>query len=134
MSKQVLLCDDEIAILKAAEFKLKKAGFTVRCADNGETAWAMVCEAAPDLIISDYQMPRLDGIQLLTRVRSHAATKATPFILLTGKGFELDGEELRRTLNATDLLPKPFSPRALLEKVISILGQPSCSDTGLLQS
>ncbi|MGQ9505169.1 MAG: response regulator [Thermogutta sp.] len=129
MVKKVLLCDDEFPILKAAEFKLKRAGFHVRCAGDGEAAWAIVCEDPPHLIVSDYQMPRVDGIQLLTRLRSSAATKDIPFILLTGKGFELDRDELVKTLNATEVLAKPFSPRDLLERVISILGEPSLAET-----
>jgi len=127
MGHKVLLCDDEIPILKAAEFKLKKAGFAVQCAHDGEAAWSLISQVFPDLIISDYQMPRLDGIQLLTRVRNFEPTSQTPFILLTGKGFELDRAELEKTLKVTEVLPKPFSPRDLLERVISILGQPLAS-------
>lgn len=131
MSKKVLLCDDEFPILKAAEFKLRKAGFDVRCASDGEAGWELVCQVHPDLIISDYQMPRLDGIQLLTRVRDCIATKDIPFILLTGKGFELDRDHLVKTLNATDVLPKPFSPRDLLERVTAILGVPDLAETSV---
>jgi DNA-binding response OmpR family regulator len=131
MSKKVLLCDDEFPILKAAEFKLKKAGFDVRCATDGEAGWSLICELCPNLIISDYQMPRLDGIQLLTRVRSSITTKDIPFILLTGKGFELDRDQLVKSLNVTDVLPKPFSPRDLLERVTAILGLPELAETAL---
>jgi len=125
MGHKVLLCDDEFPILKAAEFKLKRAGFAVECAQDGETAWSVISKVFPDLIISDYQMPRLDGIELLARVRGFEPTRETPFILLTGKGFELDREKLEKTLKVTEVLPKPFSPRDLLERVVSILGRPA---------
>lgn len=131
MSKKVLLCDDEFSILKAAEFKLKKAGFDVLCSTDGEAGWTLICEIGPDLIISDYQMPRLDGVQLLTRVRSSITTRDIPFILLTGKGFELDRDQLVKSLNVTDVLPKPFSPRDLLERVTAIVGLPELSETAV---
>ncbi|MGB9880312.1 MAG: response regulator, partial [Anaerolineae bacterium] len=62
MTKRILLCDDELPILRAVEFKLKKVGFSVMVAQNGEAAWAVIRESLPDLIVSDYQMPILDGL------------------------------------------------------------------------
>lgn len=127
MSKSILLCDDELPILRAVEFKLKRAGFIVRLAQNGESAWNMIQEAPPDLIVSDYQMPRLDGLELAKKLHAAGLTARIPFLLLTGKGFELDHQALREEFGITDILPKPFSPRELLERAIRILGQPEAS-------
>lgn len=121
MTKLILLCDDELPILRAVEFKLRKVGFSVKLAQNGEVAWAVIQEAAPDLIVSDYQMPILDGLELAKRVRENPATQHIPFILLTGKGFELDQEDLRARLGITRVLSKPFSPRELVEEATKIL-------------
>lgn len=121
MTKLILLCDDELPILRAVEFKLRKVGFSVKLAQNGEVAWAVIQEAAPDLIVSDYQMPILDGLELAKRVRENRATQHIPFILLTGKGFELDQEDLRARLGITRVLSKPFSPRELVEEATKIL-------------
>ncbi len=65
MAKRILLCDDEIHIVKAAEFKLKRAGYDVETASNGEEAWEIIQRNPPDMLITDCQMPRLDGFGLI---------------------------------------------------------------------
>lgn len=117
MSQSILLCDDEIHILRAAEFKLKRAGFEVRMAGDGEEGWQAICDRKPDLLVTDCQMPRLDGLGLARRVRDHEKTRGLPILMLTGKGFELDPEELADTLNILHVIAKPFSPRELLEMI-----------------
>ncbi|MBC7352996.1 MAG: response regulator [Thermogutta sp.] len=134
MTKLILLCDDELPILRAVEFKLKKVGFSVKLAQNGEIAWAMIQEAAPDLIVSDYQMPILDGLELAKRVRENRETQHIPFILLTGKGFELDQEDLRSRLGITRVLSKPFSPRELVEEATKILQSAEYGDEPAAQA
>jgi len=66
---RVLLCDDEIPILRAAEFKIKKAGHEVRVASDGEEAWGLIREQMPDVLVTDCQMPRLDGLGLVRRLK-----------------------------------------------------------------
>ncbi len=117
----ILLCDDEPAILKAAEFKLRGAGFRVITAGDGEAAWEAACRECPDLIISDYQMPRLDGIGLLRRLRADARFAALPVIMLTAKGLELDKRMLREALGVADVMVKPFSPREILARAKDLL-------------
>lgn len=121
MGKRVLLCDDEIHILRAAEFKIKKAGHDVRIAGNGEEAWEAILAARPDILITDCQMPRLDGLGLVKRCREHEATREMPILMLTAKGFELSEEELAQRWNVRGLIAKPFSPRELLRTVEAIL-------------
>ncbi len=127
LQKTILLCDDEPAILKAAEFKLCSAGLRVLTANDGEAAWEIVCRDYPDLVISDCQMPRLDGIGLLRRLRGDARFAALPVILLTAKGFELDKSQLQDELNVMDVLPKPFSPREILARATAILEKQALS-------
>ncbi|HXT60884.1 MAG TPA: response regulator [Pirellulales bacterium] len=120
MSARVLMCDDEIHILRAAEFKIAKAGFKVRCANDGQAAWEAIQEERPDMLITDFQMPRLDGLGLIRRLREDPATRELPIVVLTAKGFEVSPQELAEKWGVLAVLGKPFSPRELLRLVESI--------------
>jgi DNA-binding response OmpR family regulator len=122
MSKRILLCDDEVHILRAAEFKFKRAGYEVLCASDGEEAWRLIQQHLPDVVVTDCQMPRLSGLSLAERIRANAATAQTPVIMLTGKGFELSSSELKEHYGIRMLLGKPFSPRELFQHVEAVLG------------
>jgi two-component system, OmpR family, alkaline phosphatase synthesis response regulator PhoP len=119
--KKVLLCDDEIHILRAAEMKVAKCGYEVRTANDGEQAWKMIQADMPDVLVTDVQMPRMDGFELARRVRECPATRDLPIIMLTAKGFELDRHELLEKWGIVDLLPKPFSPRELVRTLEQVL-------------
>lgn len=128
MTKRLLLCDDEIHILRAAEFKLKRAGYDVQTAGDGQEGWEAIEHRKPDMLITDCQMPRLDGIGLVRRVRSEPQTEDLPVLMLTAKGFELSHEELTEELNIIKIVAKPFSPRELLQLVNEVLGGPETSE------
>ncbi|NLE38392.1 MAG: response regulator [Pirellulaceae bacterium] len=134
MSKKILLCDDDLPILRAAEFKIKRAGHDVRVATDGEEAWERIEESIPDILVTDCQMPRLGGLGLVERVRSHEATRRIPVLMLTAKGFELDEEDLARRLEIRELIAKPFSPRKLLETIERILEEGSDERSRLVES
>ncbi len=121
MPKRILLCDDEIHILRAAEFKLKRAGYDVQIASDGQEAWEQIQVQPPDILITDCQMPRLDGFGLTQRVRANPDTQDLPILMLTAKGFELRPEELAEKWNVIEVIAKPFSPRDLLKTVETIL-------------
>ena len=121
MAKRILLVDDEVHILRAAEFKFQRAGYDVRCAFDGEEAWQAIEEQTPDLIITDYQMPRLDGLGLVKRLRTSATAREIPVIMLTAKGFELSCEEVSQLYTITAVLAKPFSPRELLRQAEELM-------------
>jgi two-component system, OmpR family, alkaline phosphatase synthesis response regulator PhoP len=127
MTKQVLLCDDEIAILKAAEFKLQSAGIEVRTAHNGEEAWREIERLLPDLVVTDLQMPQLDGFSLCRRIRENTATRHLPVIMLTAKGYELPKESTEQ-YGIAKLMVKPFSPRELLKTVEQVLAHKESTD------
>ena len=121
MTKRILLCDDEIHILRAAEFKLKKAGYEVITAGDGQEGWEAIQRQTPDVLITDCQMPRLDGRGLIEKVREEAGLYDLPIFMLTAKGFELSHEELKEKWNVTAVIAKPFSPRELLQRVEEVL-------------
>ena len=130
MSQCILLCEDETHILRAAEFKLKRAGFEVLCANNGNRALEILSRRRPDLLITDCQMPELDGFGLLEAIRKDPQLADLPVVMLTAKGYELSREDLQQRYGILDLLIKPFSPRELVVNVEGYL-QRSCSvDSG----
>lgn len=131
MSHRILICDDEIHILRAAEFKLKQAGYEVICAGNGEEAWEEILRCKPDVLITDCQMPRLDGTGLCKRVRENPATADLPILMLTAKGYELSHRMLSEQLGVLVILAKPFSPRALLRQVDEVCGRSASPNTDL---
>lgn len=125
MTKKILLCDDELHILKAAEFKFTRAGYQVTCASNGEEAWAAIEREMPDVLVTDCQMPKLNGLDLAKRIKDHPATNHLPVIMLSAKGFELSADQLREEFGIIRLLCKPFSPRELFGLVESLLDRGS---------
>jgi CheY-like chemotaxis protein len=122
MSKQILLCDDEIHILRAAEMKARRSGYDVRIARDGQEAWEMIQRERPDLVVTDVQMPRMDGLELTRRIRSDASLRELPIVMLTAKGFELDPSEILGKWGVSEVLSKPFSPRELVRHIDQILG------------
>ncbi len=118
----ILVCDDEPHIVHVVSTKLRNAGYDVITASDGEEAFELAREKRPDLLITDYQMPCLSGLELCAKLRTDEATKAMPVIMLTARGFSLSLEELAKT-NIRQVLPKPFSPREVLSIVESALGR-----------
>jgi two-component system, OmpR family, alkaline phosphatase synthesis response regulator PhoP len=121
MSKCILLCDDEPHILRAAEFKFKRAGYEVHTASDGEEGWKQVLAIEPDIVVTDCQMPRLSGLGLAERIKQHPHIADLPVIMLSAKGFELSPEELREQFGIRCRLAKPFSPRDLFARVEAVL-------------
>jgi len=121
MGKRILLCDDELHILRAAEFKFKRAAYDVICAADGQEGWERIEESLPDIVVTDCQMPRMSGLALAEKIKHTPATAHLPVIMLSAKGFELSAEELRSQYGIRCLMAKPFSPRELFAKVESIL-------------
>jgi DNA-binding response OmpR family regulator len=127
MPKKVLLCDDEIHILRAAELKVSRSGYDVRIARDGQEAWEMIERDRPDVLVTDVQMPRVDGFELSRRIRSNPATKDLPILMLTAKGFELEQQEMMEKWGIVDILAKPFSPRELVRLIDQVVAGTSAS-------
>lgn len=123
----ILACDDHPHITRLVELTLQKAGWDVTCCSDGAAAWQLLQQASPPaLIITDYQMPQLDGLVLIRQLRQQPLLAHIPVILLTAKGFELSEATLKRSLQIEQILVKPFSPR-LLRKTVSELLAPTFS-------
>jgi DNA-binding response OmpR family regulator len=134
MNKRILLCDDEMHILRAAEFKFKRAGFDVVCASDGQEGWEQIVLRRPDIVVTDCQMPRLNGLQLAERIKSTPETSDLPVIMLSAKGFELSPQELFERFGIRCLMAKPFSPRELFARVEAVLSGEAIPTTPLLAS
>lgn len=122
--RRVLVADDEPHIRQILVMKLKEAGFEViACRDGGE-ALEKATAAAPDLIITDLQMPQINGLELARRLREQAETAQVPVLMLTARGHIVPAAELAKT-NIRELFSKPFSARAILEGVQRVLTEPA---------
>ena len=129
--KNVVICDDQIHLLRAAEFQFKRAGLDVRLASDGAAAWHLIQQAVPDLLICDYQMPGMSGLDLLQRVRNEPGLEDLPIIMITAKCFEISREELCELYGLSCILFKPFSPRDLLRRTEELLwAQPTANAVG----
>jgi CheY-like chemotaxis protein len=121
-SATILVADDETHILNVVSIKLQNAGFTVLTAEDGADAYAQALIQHPDLIITDFQMPRLSGLELACKLYRDPLTREIPIMLLTARGFDLP-ERDRTSSNIRCVLTKPFSPRQILRAVQELLSQ-----------
>ncbi len=120
--KKVLIADDEIHIVQVVSIKLRNNGFDVLTAENGQAAYQLACDEEPDLIVTDYQMPEMSGLELIERIRKNPDIAETPIVMLTARGFAID-EQQKEDLKISACLSKPFSPRELLQSVTEIITQ-----------
>lgn len=122
--KRILVVDDEVHIVHVVTIKLRNNGYEVVTADNGADAYEAACQEQPDVIITDYQMPVMTGLELIKKLRNNEKTAAIPVIMLTARNFALEEEE-QESLQIAGCLSKPFSPRELLGYVEDVLYQRS---------
>jgi CheY-like chemotaxis protein len=120
--KRALIVDDEIHIVHVAAIKLRNNGFEVITAGNGEDAFELACNNDIDVVITDFQMPIMTGLELVEKLREHEPTSHLPVIMLTARGFAID-EEQKERLEISACLSKPFSPRELLRSVEDVIHQ-----------
>ena len=119
----VLVADDEAHIVRVVSFKLRAAGFDVIEAEDGEEAWSRLREGGIDLVLTDQQMPLLDGLGLARRIAADPGLSGTPVLMLTARGFRLSAEEFAGS-GIVEVLAKPFSPRMLVERILDRLDGP----------
>jgi two-component system, OmpR family, response regulator ChvI len=117
MSATIALVDDDRNILTSVSIALQAEGFVTRVYSDGETALKALVDNPPDLAVLDVKMPRMDGMELLRRLREKSAL---PVIFLTSKDEELD-EALGLAMGADDYIAKPFSQRLLIARIRAIL-------------
>jgi two-component system phosphate regulon response regulator PhoB len=120
MGAAVLVVEDEPAIQELIAYNLKQAGHQPLRADNAEQALRLMQDALPDLVLLDWMLPGLSGIELARRLRAEKRTKAIPIIMLTARAEEQDKLTGLDT-GADDYITKPFSPRELNARVKALL-------------
>ena len=123
MGKKVLVADDDAHIMHVVSLKLRNAGFEVLTAVDGEEAAEVAQAELPDLLITDYQMPYLTGVELCRKLRQNERTKSIPAIMLTARGFDIEPREMIEA-GIASVIAKPFSPRELLQRVNDLLNLP----------
>lgn len=112
----VLLVEDEPAQREVLAYNLEAQGFRVTQADNGEEALLLVAEETPDLIVLDWMLPNVSGIEVCRRLKSRAETKAVPIIMLSARSEEVDRVRGLET-GADDYVVKPYSVSELMARV-----------------
>jgi DNA-binding response OmpR family regulator len=122
MSKKVLVCDDEPYIVESVSYVVRKAGFEVDVAEDGEEALAKAQEMKPDLIFLDIMMPKLSGHEVCHRLKDDPRTKDIYIVMLTARGQEED-EKRALDMGADEFMTKPFSPRKMRAKLQEVLGE-----------
>ena len=121
MSTAILIADDEPNILVSLEFLMKREGYTVLLARDGEEALEVLRRERPRLLLLDVMMPRKTGFEVCQEVRQDDALKDTRILMLTAKGRETDVVK-GLALGADAYMTKPFSTRELVLKVQELLG------------
>jgi phosphate regulon transcriptional regulator PhoB len=118
--KYILVVDDEADLVKLVSYNLKKEGFIVDSASDGESALTKIRKGKYDLLILDLMLPGIQGIELCRILRNDPKQSSLPIIMLTAKGEEVD-RILGLEMGADDYMTKPFSPRELIARVKAVL-------------
>jgi len=120
LRKTILVADDETHILHVVSLKLRNAGYIVLTARDGQEALDLAMAERPDLLITDYHMPELSGLELCQRLKQDPTTSGIPAIMLTARGYNLETADTESS-GIRCMLSKPFSPRQLLATVNEVL-------------
>lgn len=119
-NKKILIADDEPYILRSLSFVLKKEGFDVEIACNGEEALEKAQQSNPKILFLDVMMPIKDGYKVCKKLKSNPETKDIYIIMLTAKGQIIDKEK-GLAIGADEYITKPFAPREIVNKVKKIM-------------
>jgi CheY-like chemotaxis protein len=127
--KKVLVVDDEIHIVHVVTIKLRNNGYDVVSASDGAEAYELACSEKPDIVVTDYQMPVMSGLELVEKLRRTPQTADVPVIMLTARSFAVE-EQQKEQLKISKCLSKPFSPKELLRDIEDVLYQEALSQQG----
>lgn len=120
MNPKILIVEDEAPIVTLLRYNLEREGFEVLEAGDGEEAMLLAMEKTPDLILLDWMLPLLSGVEVCRRLRRTPETKGVPVIMLTARGDE--GDRIRGlNAGADDYITKPFSPSELIARIRAVL-------------
>ncbi len=120
MAKRVLVVDDEPNIVLSLEFLMKREGYNVTTAGDGDAALKAVEAKVPDLILLDINMPKRDGFDVCQTLRANPEYKDIKILMLTAKGRDVD-QEKGLALGADDYVTKPFATQDVVAKVAELL-------------
>lgn len=118
--QSILAVDDSASMRQMVLFTLENAGFEVVDAVDGEDAWIKASQRQFDLVLTDQNMPKLDGIGLTKRLREHPNFKATPILILTTESSD-EMKQQGRAAGATGWMVKPFDPAKLIEVIGKVI-------------
>jgi two-component system phosphate regulon response regulator PhoB len=116
----ILIAEDEASLTTLLRYNLEKEGYRAFAAQDGEEALMLAAEETPDLILLDWMMPKVSGIEVCRRLRSRAETRNVPIIILTARGEEADRVRGLDT-GADDYITKPFSMTELLARIRAVM-------------
>ena len=118
----ILIVDDEAHILQVLSLKLRNCGYTIYTAVDGEDALHQAKQNPPDLVITDVQMPYMNGLEFAHALSANSTTSHIPVVVLTARGHTL---EISDTIipNVKKVLSKPFSPRGIAELCVQLLAE-----------
>jgi DNA-binding response OmpR family regulator len=122
MPKTILLVDDEPNIVLSLEFLMKRAGYEVRVASDGDAAIQSIKTSPPDLILLDINMAKRDGFEVCQMIRTNPAWRDIRVIMLTAKGRDVEREK-GLAMGADDYITKPFSTQEVVDKVRAMVGE-----------
>jgi len=112
---RILVADDEEPLLRLLEAKFVRAGFDVATALDGQEAWEKAVDCAPDLVLTDYRMPGVDGLDLCRRLLARPETRGVPVLVMTSPWCKI-GEQFRQMANVVELIEKPPRPGDLIAR------------------
>ncbi|MDW7667173.1 MAG: phosphate regulon transcriptional regulator PhoB [Nitrosomonadaceae bacterium] len=129
MTATILVVEDEPAIQELISYSLQQAGYVVFCAEDAEQAMSVVNEALPALMLLDWMLPGMSGVEFARVLRRAARTKTIPIIMLIARAEESD-KIAGLEIGADDYITKPFSPRELIARIKAVLRRrlPEISD------
>ena len=118
--RKVLIVDDSVSMRQMVSFTLRQGGFDVVEAEHGQDALNKLAQTTVDLIITDLNMPVMDGITLIQNIRKQPAMKGKPILMLTTEGLAAKKEQ-GKAAGATGWIVKPFDPDKLLQTLAKVL-------------
>lgn len=119
-TKSILIAEDNQVMADVVRFNLERAGYDITMACSGEEAWEILEEESFDLLVTDFQMPYMNGDELCKRIKESGQHVDMKVIMCSAKGFELKVDRLQEECNIMRLIYKPFSPNELKEIVAEV--------------
>lgn len=123
----ILIAEDNEVTSRVLRFNLERGGYEVRVAQDGQEALEFLAEQGADLLITDFQMPRLSGLELIAQLRESNPPSVIPIFLCSAKGLELDLDMLKAKYQIDQVFFKPFSPKAIIAAAHALFEQESAS-------